>query len=362
MKIIHCADLHLDLKMLSGLDAEKRKIKRNQLLENFINLVAYADKEKVDAVLLCGDIFDTQSPTKKTLNIFRNVVLNHKNIKFFHIYGNHDKNVLPFTNGETENFFTFMEDFSKIDLDDGVTIGGASLDRYVKDSFYSQINFEKDRFNILMLHQPINSADDYYSGIYTHNLSHHNIDYLALGHIHQNLQGKIDERGIWQYSGCLEGKSFNDNIPLGSKKGFYLLEYENGRFEKKFVPFSVYDYHILEVNVDLDDDHLKIQEKIDDLMKVLDKNSIVRVLLKGKRREDNPISVELLSGKYRKYFHFEIIDETKVLFDFEKYSLETFSLKGEFLRMVDNSELSDEEKEKISLIGIEVLKGEDISL
>ena len=65
MKIIHCADLHLDLKMLSGLDTEKRKVKRLQLLQNFFNLLDFAEKNNVEAVLLCGDILILKSQQKR---------------------------------------------------------------------------------------------------------------------------------------------------------------------------------------------------------------------------------------------------------------------------------------------------------
>ena len=364
MKIIHCADLHLDLKMLSGLDAEKRKIKRTQLLQNFFNLLDYANKNTVEAVLLCGDIFDTQEPTKKTLSLFKNAILNHNNIKFFYIWGNHDKKVMPFSSDEMpENFYVFKEDFSAIDLDENVTIGGASLDRFVKDNFYSTINFDKNRVNILMLHQPINTSDQYFNGVYTYNLAGKYIDYLALGHIHQSLSGKIDDRGVWQYSGALEGKSFNDAVPIGSKKGFFLLNIKNGKLDFQFVPFSLYDYRIVEIPVDLQDDHFKVLEKMENVLKYLGKTDIVRVILKGKHKEENVFQLDLMYQKFKNnFFNFEIVDNTETEFDFEKYSLETFSLKGEFLRTVRDSELSQSEKDKISLIGIEALKGEDITL
>ncbi len=364
MKIIHCADLHLDLKMLSGLDTEKRKVKRLQLLQNFFNLLDFAEKNNVEAILLCGDIFDTQEPTKKTLNLIKNAILNHKNIKFFYIWGNHDKNVVPFSSDEMpNNFYLFKEDFSSIDLEEKVTIGGASLDRFVKDNFYSTVNFDKNRVNILMLHQPINASDQYFNGVYAYNLAGKNIDYLALGHIHQTLSGKIDERGVWQYSGCLEGKSFNDAVPIGSKKGFFLLNVENGKLGFQFVPFSHYDYRIIEIAVAVSDDYFKILEKIENILKYLGETDIVRVILKGKHKEENVLQLDLIYEKFKNnFFYLEIIDETETEFDFEKYSLETFSLKGEFLRTVRDSNLPESEKDKISLMGIEALKGEDITL
>lgn len=364
MKIIHCADLHLDLKMLSGLDAEKRKIKRLQLLQNFFNLIEYAEKNDVQVIMLCGDIFDTQEPTKRTVNLIKKAIINHPKITFLYIWGNHDSRFHIFEEDELpKNFIVFDEYFSSVDFDDEITIGGVSAIRTLDANFYSSIKFEKDRFNILMLHEPINASDDYFSGVYTYNLANKNIDYLALGHIHQTQGGKIDSRGVWQYCGCLEGRSFNDVSPLGTKKGFFLLDIKMKKLNSTFVPLSKFDYRIVEIDIDEKDDHFKVLEKIKSVTKFLGADDIVRVVLKGRHKEENPIQTELIFQNLEKnFFHFEIQDETETNFDFEKYSKETFSLKGEFLRTVKASELTNAEKDKISLIGIEALKGEDISL
>ena len=55
-------------------------------------------------------------------------------------------------------------------------------------------------------------------------LKEKNIDYLALGHIHEYSQGQIDLRGKYAYSGCLEGRGFDE---LG-EKGFILIDVSDG--------------------------------------------------------------------------------------------------------------------------------------
>ena len=37
-----------------------------------------------------------------------------------------------------------------------------------------------------------------------------NIDYLALGHVHEYRSGQLDGRGVWAYSGCPEGRGFDE--------------------------------------------------------------------------------------------------------------------------------------------------------
>mgnify|MGYP005787948603 FL=1 len=365
MKIIHCADLHIEVKEMKGLSVEKRKIKRNRMLQNFIDLANFAENNKVDAILLCGDTFDVPTPTKNTVSLFKKVILNHPNIKFFYVWGNHDEKFSPFGADEKpSNFILFGENFKKFDVDDEVTIGGVSLPRFIMDSFYSTVNFDKDRFNILMLHGPVNTADQYFNGIYTNKLVGKNIDYLALGHIHLGGSGKIDERGIWRFSGCLEGKNFNDASKIGEKKGFYLLEIENKKMTSSFIPFSRYDYRVIELNITSNIDHFQIVNKLNEILSNLSKDDIVKVVLKGKHKEENPIQVDMIKAEFEnKFFHFEVVDESQTEFDFERYSKETYSLKGEFLRSVyADKTLQDAEKEKIATIGLEALKGEDLSI
>ena len=58
MKLIHCADLHLDSRMESGLPPEKARERRMELLHTFTKMVDMAAEDGVEAILLCGDLFD----------------------------------------------------------------------------------------------------------------------------------------------------------------------------------------------------------------------------------------------------------------------------------------------------------------
>ena len=53
MKIIHCADLHLDSKMESNLDREAAGMRRDELLDTFERMVAYAAEQNVRVILIC---------------------------------------------------------------------------------------------------------------------------------------------------------------------------------------------------------------------------------------------------------------------------------------------------------------------
>lgn len=64
MKIIHCADLHLDSKMESNLDREAAGMRRDELLDTFERMVAYAAEQNVRVILIAGDLFDKPNVRK----------------------------------------------------------------------------------------------------------------------------------------------------------------------------------------------------------------------------------------------------------------------------------------------------------
>ena len=85
MKMIHCADLHLDSRMESGLPPEKARERRMELLHTFTKMVDMAAEDGVEAILLCGDLFDAGQVTVRARNCVLNAVRKYPQI-FFHIF------------------------------------------------------------------------------------------------------------------------------------------------------------------------------------------------------------------------------------------------------------------------------------
>lgn len=55
MRIIHTADIHLDSKM-GKLPREEAKRRRDEIVDTFKNMIDFASKEEVDAILISGDL------------------------------------------------------------------------------------------------------------------------------------------------------------------------------------------------------------------------------------------------------------------------------------------------------------------
>lgn len=91
MKIIHCADLHLDSKMESNLDREAAGMRRDELLDTFERMVAYAAEQDVRVILIAGDLFDKPNVRKTAKTRVIEQIKGHPQIDFCYIRGNHDQ-------------------------------------------------------------------------------------------------------------------------------------------------------------------------------------------------------------------------------------------------------------------------------
>ena len=91
MKIIHCADLHLDSKMESNLSKEQAIQRREELVQTFVNMVSFAKNNDVKIIIIAGDMFDTSQNNQ--VRIKRRVleqIKSSEEIDFIYLRGNHD--------------------------------------------------------------------------------------------------------------------------------------------------------------------------------------------------------------------------------------------------------------------------------
>lgn len=353
MKLIHCADIHLGSKMDVNLSGEKAEERRRELRASFTSLLDYAKNNGVKGVLLCGDIFDSDRPFKKDKEFFYNAIKNNPEITFFYLRGNHDSE--ESYSEELENLKTFSRSITTYDLG-GVCISGVELGQDNSTSIYSSLRLESDKLNILMLHGTAGDTSGK-DKINLTKLRNKNIDYLALGHIHSFSEGKLDERGVWAYSGCLEGRGFDE----AGEKGFILLDTED-KITFEFVPFAKRKIHIF--NID-------ISEALDDYSAYsivkgninCSKKDIVRAELCGEISFDNAGLEEEIQKRMssENYYLFDVKDKTKRKFDISKLKGD-ITLRGEFIRTVLASAYSEEEKADIISAGLKALDSREIDI
>ena len=366
MKIIHCADLHLDSKMTARLDSAKAKERKQELLRTFQRMVAYANDNKVSAIMIAGDMFDTKSVLKTTQNVILNEIKTHSNIVFYYLKGNHDTDTFISNLDEIpENLKLFDEEWKSYSLSNEVVITGMELSKENSGVAYTSLLLDNNKINIVMLHgqESESSSKDKTEIISLKDLQNKGIDYLALGHIHSYKMAELDKRGKYCYPGCLEGRGFDE---CGTH-GFVLIDIdeETKILDTQFVPFADRELYALPVDISGCMDTTEIINTINvELAKQnIDSRNMVKVVLTGYvdvECDKNIGYVNKIFESKSQYYYMTVKDESKLRVDIEKYALD-ISLKGEFVRTVKSCEdLSDEDKNAIIRYGLQILEGEEV--
>lgn len=261
MKILHLADLHIGKKVNDFCMLKEQKYVLNQA----INLIK---KEKIEAVLIAGDIFDKPIPTIAALELFDNFLkeLNKLKTKVLIISGNHDNmDRLSYLSNllEQSNIFiskSYNGNIQKVELDNKTNVYlmpylyPVLVKKYYPNDeikTYSdaikkvvdEIKLDKNKFNILLAHQfvignttPTQSQSEQKSVGGIDEISYKifdKFDYTALGHLH--CPQRCGSEKV-QYAGSILKYSLSE---INQKKKFIVLNIEDKLkiefFEIKFL-------------------------------------------------------------------------------------------------------------------------------
>lgn len=271
MKILHTSDLHIG-KYIGTYDLkEDTEYVLNQVVDTAI-------RERVEVVLISGDIFDRPNPSEEAIKMYVSFLkgLLDKHIKVIAISGNHDsgirlsayKDILGkgyFVEGEFNSpmrkvslndeygpvnfymlpFFTPFIVKSNLKLEKGLEYYDLAMDEIIKRE-----NIDTSQRNIILAHQFVagfkfgGSEEDFsYSNGDEKNVAgvgiisldkFQNFDYVALGHIHKPQ--KISRETI-RYSGSL--LKYKTSEIDGPDKSIVIIDLkEKGNIEVKLDPIK----------------------------------------------------------------------------------------------------------------------------
>jgi len=364
MRLIHCADLHLDSRMTSNLSKEKARERKKELLLTFERMVEYAAAHHVEAILIAGDLFDTRNISATARHVFWNAIDSHREIQFFYLKGNHDTDHFMADREEIpENLKLFGTAWTSYPLGSRIVVSALELSEENAAGAVNTLILDPDKFNIVMLHgqQAEAGAKEKVRIIRLRELKNRGIDYLALGHIHSYQEGALDARGAWCYPGCLEGRGFDEC----GEHGFVLLDVDesSGRCRRQFVPIAGRRLYTIQTDVSGCEKASEIAERIDNVIDSQHpvQKDLIKIVLTGEVDVEDEIDVEYLRKRLEPDYYFvKLYDETTPRVDVSRFLLDT-SLKGEFVRTVlSAAELSDEERAEVIRCGLRALAGEEI--
>ena len=249
LRFVHAADLHLD-SPFSGLRSlapdNVTSALRQATFDAYENIIDLCIAERVDALLIAGDVYDGADRSLRAQLKFVNGLrrLDAAGIRSFICHGNHD----PLNGWEAqldlpEGCVRFGDSVTGApvfpDEPDRATVYGMS---YPRREVYENLSprfrdLPRSRFNIGLLHANVggNPNHDSYAPCSVSDLEATDIDYWALGHVHTREVLREEGPAI-VYPGNPQGRHPNE---MGSR-GIYLVDVDElGRVNLDFRPVDV---------------------------------------------------------------------------------------------------------------------------
>lgn len=265
VKILHCADLHLD-KTFDFAKHEQSLKRREDLQVNLDEIVRYALKHKPDLFLIAGDVFDRVNPSNDALVFLTHKirVLRDAGIRVYLIAGNHD---IPKTRArrataldifDKAGLCTVFSDTEKLQQDiltingKKVCIFGKSFDplRERESLLEGQAISTDGDINVLMLHGSFHEPgyqNDLPPAMQQHPITPEgiptSIHYVALGHLHKPILFKLKNGGYVGNPGSIEMLSLNEK---DYEHGFIWVECVGSTTLARFIKLSTRPYEVAE--------------------------------------------------------------------------------------------------------------------
>lgn len=255
-RFVHTADLHLDspLKSLALRDPELKQQVGIGTRETFAKIVNLCIEEKVDALLIAGDLYDSDQTSMYTARFLANQMqrLHQEGIRVFIIKGNHDAGsvitgqlIFP---DSVKIFSIKAETVNMTKGDLNIAIHGVSFpNRPVPESLVPKFpNPNQGMFNIGMLHTSLGGAQghDTYAPSNINELQQVGYDYWALGHIHKQSCHKGETTVVMP--GIPQGRNIGED---GEKTVSLVSVDETGITDLQQVSLSVLQFERVEIDV-----------------------------------------------------------------------------------------------------------------
>ncbi|NJE76419.1 DNA double-strand break repair protein Mre11 [Thermococcus sp. ES12] len=332
MKFAHMADVHL------GFEQYRLPYRAEEFAQAFREAMERAVGEKVDFILIAGDLFHSSRPSPETIKTAIEIleIPKREGIPVFAIEGNHDRtqrrisayhlleglgllHLVGLREEKVENEYLTSERLGGKYLVKGVVEGGKTVEihglKYMSAAWLERNRlseiFRPEGDAILMLHQGIKELIEKMMGIIPESQRDYfelrmedlpkGYLYYALGHIHREFVTSYDI-GTLVYPGSLQRWDFGDYemryrwngrsfIPeAGTRKGFYIVEDWRARFiELKVRPF---------IDIKLRADEETAKRELKRLRSKIPREAFVRLDLRWEKPYEVSHFQEILDVKY----------------------------------------------------------------
>jgi DNA repair protein SbcD/Mre11 len=297
-RFLHAADLHLDspFRGLTGVPDPLRERVKASTFKALERLTELAIRERVDAVIISGDVYDAKDRSLRAQLEFQKAMeaLAGNQIPAFLIHGNHDPkdegfsarlrfpdSVHVFSSKQVESVVLKGRTGEAIARVSGISFGKAAETEDLSQGFRI---YPDGLYHIGVLHTNVDgdAGHDNYAPCKRTELVGRGLDYWALGHIH--TRAVLNERPWIVYPGNTQGRHIRES----GTRGCYLVDVSSaGDAKLQFVPLEDvrWEEHTIAINELQTEQELKeaLESAVHGLLtEHTEQAVIVRLVLEGR--------------------------------------------------------------------------------
>ena len=252
VKFVHCADLHLDtpFRGLSQVAPDIAQTLDEATYTSFENIVDLAIANRVDFVIIAGDVYDSSDRSLRAQFAFRDSLgrLTEHGIPSFVAFGNHDP-VSGWSNSLEWPELTHRFGAGEVDIRqvcrEGTPVASVHGISFAKEAVTEDLSkrFQAHRTGgpeIAVLHANVGSNTGHapYAPTTVPLLAEKGFDYWALGHVHRHQILRAGAPAI-VYPGCAQSRHPNETGPKGC---CVVTLSDSGETDVRFVATDVVRY------------------------------------------------------------------------------------------------------------------------
>jgi len=347
IKLVHTSDLHLGMTFKAL--GNKSKLHRNDCKDVFSKIIDVCIKEKTDALLIAGDLFDSYDPQKSLVKFVIGEFerLKKEKINVFISSGNHD----PYKKGSVwlehrfpSNVVVFTSNDMEAKSVNGLTVYGLAYTNDTKEPLKGFVADNTKDFKVGLIHGSTTNinweenSEAGYRKISKTDLDNSKLDYVALGHFHNTLEIKSKSKCF--YAGSPEPLSFKNNKVCSA----LLVAHKDGNTSVKPIPTNIRKFETFTLDCTNFEDESEIRKVLE---KKKDENTIFRLVLMGSPSLNLDLDIGSLEREFdQKYFFLKIVDNIHLP---ENLS-EDETIRGHFIKIVRaeiKKEKNDEKKKRL---------------
>ena len=352
IRILHCADLHID-SAFSNCGVKEAAQRRRELISAFSQAVENARHLGVRLFLIAGDLFESAHTSFETVATIAREIASLPECKFVIAPGNHD----PYYKGGAydlkvwpDNAFIFKTNtLSHFSFDDiGVDVYGyAFTGKAMRECPVDEVRLNApDRINVLVAHGDTEDPLSDYCPLPKKLLETLPFDYIALGHIHGGNTSYAGEK--YAYSGCLLGRALDET----GYKGYIAGELSKESRNMRFVPLSKKRFEICSLDVTGLSTAEEILAGIEGKLSEYGEETTLRVILKGSLASSAGSFDEIKRKAGARFDRLEIKNEAASELRKEDFSDE-MTIKGaafkKLLPLLQSADKAEREKARLAL-------------